>query len=296
MLLAAELRKLARPLVWGTGLAAVAFVVLLTLGATGNARSSIVSPDVPRSCATDPTPQCQQLLVIARHGAVLAHRQEMPGRVGEVAAGMLASMPGVVLVALLAGAHVGGEWSGRTIRTVLTHEGRRVRVLGAKWLSLWLAMVAIMVACWAALAVAGPLLGSLYRLPATGTPLFAGFASSASQFARGTLVLGLFALIGVMAGVLTRNTVGTIAVVVGAVVVFLIVGGIASLARWSPATSVQAWMGFTFNGAFLPTNFWSRFERGAVHLTSMAGFLGLLATGAVAAIIAAWRMGADVTV
>src|ERR1700687_1134384 len=137
-LLIAELRKLARPLVWGTVLAAAGFCVLLAWGATSNASQSL-NPlaDVSAECLQSPSAACQGRAA-QDHGFRVAparatSRLPRPGAVGQVAAGLLASLPGVFLVALLAGGHWGGEWSGRTIRALFTREGRRVRVLAAKW-------------------------------------------------------------------------------------------------------------------------------------------------------------------
>lgn len=300
MLLVAELRKLLRPLVWGTGLAAIAFLVLLTLGATSNAASGMKSPRIPSECGGPPstlTVACRQEVAQANarglDDARQEHRQEMPGAVGEVAIGMLASLPGVFLIALLAGTHVGGEWSGRTIRTVLTHDGRRLRVLAAKWVSLWIATAVIVLAAWVVLAVAGPLLASAYGLPAAGSGLFAGLGAPLAFGGRALLVLGVFTLIGVAGGVFTRNTVGTIAVVVGVVGALVIMGAVQSVAKLSPATWVQTWMHFTFNGAYLPTNFWTRFEAG-VSMSSAAAFLGLLGALAVIGGLTAWRARGDV--
>lgn len=299
MLLYAELRKLARPLLWGTALAAVAFFVLLLWGASNNAKAGMTDVRSTVACDVSPTPQCQAAAAASaaagRRDAQGTRRQEQPGAVGQVAAGMMASLPGVVVVALLAGAHVAGEWSGRTIRAVLTHQGHRLRVMAAKWLSLWLAVVAIMALCWVVLALVGPALAALAGLPGGGGS-WAGLGASVSQFLRASLVLGLFCLIGVAAGVLTRNPVATIALVVGLMVVFLILGGVQSLATASPATSVQAWMHFQFNGTYLPTNFWSRFERSGVTVSTAAGLVGILLTGAVAAAATVLRARADVTV
>ena len=301
MLLSAELRKLARPLLWGTAVAALAFFGLLLWGSTANAASSVASPRMDSSCDGSSAPACvtmrNEAVAGATREAAAERRQELPGRVGEVAVGMMASMPGVLVVALLAGAGVGGEWSGRTIRTVLTHEGRRVRVLATKWVALWLVMVALTLLVWAVLSIEGPLLAAAYHLPgAAGSPLLAGFSSSLAQLARGSLVLAVFALIGVMAGALTRNTVATVATVVGFIIVCLIVGGVASVARISPATSVQSWMGFSFTGGFLPTNFWSRFDQSGVTPSQAFGFVGLLVTMVLAWAVTAWRVRADVTV
>jgi hypothetical protein len=74
----------------------------------------------------------------------------------------------------------------------------------------------------------------------------------------------------------------------------LLVAGIASIGRISPASFVQAWMGFGPAG-YLPTNFWSRFIGNGQNLGQLAGLLGILLTVAAAAAIARWRFAADVT-
>jgi hypothetical protein len=297
-LLGAELRKLRRPLLWGTTVAAMGFFVLLAWGATQNASSGVRSPNLPGECRVVMTPACtaraQQEQAQGRAGSLDVAKLETPGGAGRVAAGMLASVPGVVIVALLAGAHAGGEFSGGTIRTALTHDGRRLRFLAAKWASLWLAAIGVTLACWIALGLAGPWLAAAYHLPAVGAGSFSGVAGSATQLARATVVLGLFTLVGVAAAAVTRNTVGTIAAVVGVFVVALIVGGIPAVAHYSPATSIQAWMNFTAKG-FLPTNFWSRFESPAAAVTSRSGLAGIGIAAVVAAAAGAWRVRADIT-
>jgi hypothetical protein len=75
----------------------------------------------------------------------------------------------------------------------------------------------------------------------------------------------------------------------------LLVAGIASIGRYSPASFVQAWMSFDAGG-YLPTNFWSRFVGSGPRLGELAGLAGIIASGAVAAVIARWRFAADVTV
>jgi ABC-type transport system involved in multi-copper enzyme maturation permease subunit len=298
-LLGAEVRKLRRPLLWGTALAAMAFILLLGLGAAQNARSAYTHPSVRGDCSVAAMPQCQSELDQARTQAKAdgrdVARQLSPGGAGRVAAGMLASVPGLAVVALLAGAHAGGEWSGGTIRTMLTHDGRRLRFLTAKWLSLWIAAVAVTLGCWVALAVAGPALAAVSHLLASGTGPFSGFAGSATQTARAAVVLGLFTLVGVTAASVTRNTIGTVAAVAGVFVVALIAGGVQAVARFSPATSIQAWMSFTFARGYPPTNFWSRFEAPNVALSSWVGLGGIALAALAAAGLAACRIRADIT-
>jgi hypothetical protein len=150
-LLRAECRKLARPLVWVTALAVIAFCVLLVWGAAHNARTGLAGPSIPSVCQHAPAARCSDMIArartAARDAATATSALAQPGQIGHVAAGMLASVPGLMLIALIAGGHWGGEWSLRTIRQLLSREGRRRRVLAAKWLSIWAAGVATMLCC-----------------------------------------------------------------------------------------------------------------------------------------------------
>jgi hypothetical protein len=298
-LFAAEMRKLWRPLWWATALATAGFCVLLAWGAVHNASAAISSPKMPNACDGSTSPVCVARLAQVHQqgradGQGLASLLQ-PGRVGTVASGMLASLPGVLVVALLAGGHVGSEWSGKTIRTVLTHESRRWRVLIAKWASLWLGSAGVMIACWAALAVAGPLLASAGHLPHAHQGSWGGLGAGAGQVGRALLVLALFAALGVSAATLTRNTVGTIAAVVGVAVVALMVGELGSAAQWTPATSIQAWMHFDAGLGYLPTNYWSRFLSSGAALGTGRAIIELLACFGVLAFAAGRRIRADVT-
>ena len=51
-LLVAELRKLIRPLVWGTGLAITGFCLLITWGGVNNARSALAAGGVVAESVT----------------------------------------------------------------------------------------------------------------------------------------------------------------------------------------------------------------------------------------------------
>lgn len=298
-LLIAELRKLVRPLVWGTGLAIVGFCLLITWGAANNARGAMASPRIPDACAHAASLQCRQVIAHAHAEAKIAASATsllaQPGEIGHVAAGMLASVPGLLLIALVAGGHWGGEWGLRTIRQLLSREGRRTRVLAAKWLTIWAAGVATMVCCWLVLAVAAPVITAAVGLPAAHASVWAGLGSSASAAARAVIVLGLFAAVGTAAGAIARGQLATTAITAGSMLLALLVAGIASVGRLSPASFVQAWMRFDSAG-YLPTNFLSRFVSGGPQLGELAGLLGIVLTIAVVAVIARWRFAADVAV
>jgi hypothetical protein len=153
-------------------------------------------------------------------------------------------------------------------------------------------MVALVAACWAALAAAGPVLAKANGLPASQQSVRAGFEHSGSHIARALLVIAFFVLIGLLAGVLTQGTVGTISAAAGATVAILALGTVPSLGKYTPATFVEGWMGFSSvsrSAGALPDNFWSRFtDSHGVVPGHVFGLVGLVATMAVGAWIA-WR-------
>jgi hypothetical protein len=97
-------------------------------------------------------------------------------------------------------------------------------------------------------------------------------------------------VIGLLAAVITRGTIGTTATVAGVVIAMLAVASLPAAGRWTPATWVQGWMGFPAGLASvtaLPTNFWSRFigAGGAppTHLYGLTGLAALIIAGLAAA-------------
>ena len=298
-LLRAEIAKLVRPLVWGSGLAVAGFCLLLTWGGANNARGALASPKIPSVCDHPVTAQCRHVIAAAhasaRAAALATSSLAQPGEIGHVVAGMLASVPGLLLIALIAGGHWGGEWGLRTIRQLLSREGRRSRVLAAKWLTIWSAGVATMLCCWLILLIAAPLIAAAAGLPTPHTALWTGLTSSVSAIGRAVLVLGLFAAVATAAGTIARGQLATTAITAGAMLLALLLAGIASVGRLSPASFVQAWMDFGASG-YLPTNFWSRFVASGQQLGQLTGLTGILLTAIAAAAVARWRFAADVTV
>ena len=290
-LLHAELIKLGRPLTWGVTAAAALFCVLLAVGGAHNAALEGGAPagHIP-SCAElgiPAGPRCAraEALERARVNQASAEPAQVaaqlnPLAAGAEAAGLMASLPGALALALLAGAHIGGEWSGRTMKNLLAQQGRRWRVLAAKLVSLWLAGIGLIAVCWAALAAAGPVLVRADHLPAAHESAAHALSLSGSQAARALLVLAAFAVIGLLAAVVTRGTIGTTAATAVAIIAM---AALPAAGRWTPATWVQAWMGFPAGQASvtsLPTNFWSRFisTGGAPgHVAGLVGVAGLLA-------------------
>jgi ABC-type transport system involved in multi-copper enzyme maturation permease subunit len=309
-LLRAELIKLARPLTWGVAAAAGLFCVLLAVGGAHNAALEGGTPagHIP-SCAelgVPVGPRCTraEALERARVNQASAEPAQVaaqlnPLAAGAEAAGLMASLPGALALALLAGAHIGGEWSGRTMKNLLAQEGRRWRLLAAKLVSLWLAGIGLIAVCWVALAAAGPVLTHVDHLPAAHESAAHALSLAGSQAARAVLVLAAFAGIGLLAAVVTRGAIGTTAATAGAVIAMLVAASLPALGRWTPATWVQAWMRFPAGQASitsLPTNFWSRFigAGGAPgHVAGLVGVAGLLAVCLTAA--AALFRGQDIS-
>ena len=288
-LLGAELIKLGRPLTWGVAAAAAVFCVLLAVGGAHNATLEGGAPagHLP-SCAELGIPAGQQCTrAKARERARVAEASAQPVQVaaqlnplaaGAEAAGLMASLPGALALALLAGAHVGGEWSGRTMKNLLTQQGHRWRVLATKLVSLWLAGVGLLAVCWVALAAAGPVLVRADHLPAAHQSAAHALGLAGSQVARALLVLAVFAAIGLLAAVLTRGTIGATAATAGVIIAMLVAASLPGTGRWTPATWVQDWMGFPAGQASitsLPTNFWSRFISATAAHGELLGLLGL---------------------
>ena len=150
---------------------------------------------------------------------------EQPLAAGKLAVGFMASLPGALLILLLAAGHVANEWNGRTMKTVLLQEGRRWRVLAAKAASLWLAAMAMVVVDWIALALLSPILKAAYPLAHGGLSWSAAFSAVAADAARAPLVIAAFATLGVAAAVVVTNTIGAFAVASGVLVASITAAG-----------------------------------------------------------------------
>jgi len=158
--------------------------------------------------------------------------------------GMWASVPGALAVMLLAAGHIANEWSGRTLKTILIQDGRRVRLLGAKMLTLWVAACGLMLATGAFLALVSPLLAAAFPMDAGSISASVGIGTALGYAARATLVLAAFAAIGTLASVLTRSTLGAMFLGVAAVVASLAGGAVPKMSPLTLGYWVSGWMGF----------------------------------------------------
>jgi ABC-type transport system involved in multi-copper enzyme maturation permease subunit len=311
--LKAELTKLRRPLTWAILVVAVltslAFAWQGARNASAGGRPSTVAPVTCASLGLPPGSLCQRAVAVegqiqtyrerrarsrpeSRHNARPSDARpvENPLAAGKLAAGFMASLPGALLILLLAAGHVAGEWNGRTIKVVLCQEGRRWRVLAAKLVSLWVVAMAIFVADWVALAAASPILKSAYPLGGGGMSWSAAWSAVAADAARAPLVMAVFCLLGVAAAVVVRNALGAFVAGAGIVVASVAAAGnFAAVAPWTLAYWVSGWMQFRSHG-YVIYHFWVDGFPGSVAAPgALAGFAGLaaliLGLGAIAVVI-----------
>jgi hypothetical protein len=118
-LLRAELTKLNRPLTWSVAGAAALFCVLLAIGGTANSTNDARSRVGPVASCTElgipAGPACararaaqQSRIRAIDAGPASVAAQLNPVAAGAEAAGLMASLPGALALALLAGGHLGG--------------------------------------------------------------------------------------------------------------------------------------------------------------------------------------------
>lgn len=202
-----------------------------------------------------------------------------PLAAGGIASGWMASLFGLVMVALVSACLVSAEWAQGTARVVLARGAGRWRFLAWKALAVWLASLLLTGFLWLALAAAGPVLRSLYAVsprPREWSDL--GYATQ--HLAHGALVLALFSVVAVAVAGLVRNTLAAFAVTT-----LLGLGAIASSASraWldlSPAYWVASWMGFVPRGSWRdhlgPSSFPLGHATDPVPLDAAVGVTGIV--------------------
>jgi len=308
-LLRAELTKLRRPLTWWIAAAAIltslTFAWQGTRNASAGGRQTTGSPRAP-TCGDfhlPPGTLCDRAVAVqlqiddyhqqeaasrpsSRHNARPSDALpvEHPLGAGKLALGFMASLPGALLIFLLAAGHAGNEWNGRTIKTVLCQEGRRWRVLAAKVVSLWVAAVAILVVDWVVLAAASPLLKAAYPLSGPSLSWSSAWSTVAADAARAPVILAVFVVLGVGAVVILRNALGAFALAAGFVAASLVVAGnFSAVAPWTLTYWVSGWMQFRSHG-YVIYHFWvDGFPASIQNPGVIAGLIGLLGVVAVVA-------------
>ncbi len=302
-LLAAELRKLRRPLAVWTVLAVVVLIGLFAWGSSKQASNQlrfkrIITSKVPTcgELGLQPGAACDKRLELIRKNGERAAAEQLadvrasaqvlsPLGAGRLAAGMMASLMGAVVLLLLAGGHVGQEWSGRTLKQILVQEGRRWRILAAKFASLWIAGMALIAIAWLALAAILPVLNAAYPLH---MPIHAGsaLAGSLGDVARASLVVAAFAALGLLAAAITRNTLGAFFLAFAFVIATMILAGFPRVARFTLAYWVAGWMRFGQGLASVQTHIWRDDFYPLPFPHTSVGLIGLVAFGALCAVLA----------
>lgn len=313
-LVRAELRKAMRPLVAAVavGLVAAAAIFAWQQQVTANQlvdyidspaataqgiAQSAGAPQIPTcdQLGLSPGPQCDLVIKRARdaYNAMVhdllsradvdratvrtAAMQQNPLGAGQMAAWLMASVLGAVAIFIIAAGHVGGEWSGGTMATVVVQDGRRWRLVAAKLVSMLVIAEALLLATWAALALLAFPFQAAYPLPAAHQVSWSDAASAAVPvLARSVLVTASFTVIGVLAAVITRNVLGTLLLATGGLLAwmaFVLVPplSVASIGYW-----VTGWMGFT-NDGFSWGQLWSGVPPGVAEPTTALGLTGLVA-------------------
>jgi ABC-type transport system involved in multi-copper enzyme maturation permease subunit len=218
--------------------------------------------------------------VATPHGLVFTS----PTGIGRVAAGLMASIPGLLALLVLAGGHVAGEWSGRTLKSLLLQDGRRWRWVGGKIASLWLIGVGIEGALWAALALWTVALRRWWP-PPEHLGLAHGLGLAMPDVARSLVVIAVFAAIATLAAILTHSMLGTL---LGGM--FVIGGSIAmsniAFTRELPSYWLVGWMRFHAPGSGVSYALWNdKFPPGVPYPSLAVGVVGLLSLFALCVIL-----------
>lgn len=180
---------------------------------------------------------------LERSARISAMTQQPLGALG-LAAGFCGSMIGVLFMLLAAGVHVGGEWTGRTIKEVLPRDGRMWRFVVLKAASLWVAGLWLLLCSWVGLVLLGVVGQRIWPLgdaPATREVL----SWAGPLIGRVIIMLGVLAVLGAFLGVIVRSPIGTFlgGMLLTAAAVFATRSD--SLAKLSPAGWGGTWMRFT---------------------------------------------------
>lgn len=262
----AELRKLWRPLLLWLTLGTVALAALFAAMSQepdhsyiGNLRQGEADLHAQPPSASDlgvpPGPKYDKALAemyrdahrqtqdALAQGVVVGATQHPAGALG-LAARLMASTLGALVMFIIAGAHTGGEWTLRTLKDVLARDPRRYRFVLLKIGSLWAAGLWLVLCAWLGLVLMGLVTRHVWPLPQpssqAATWLWAG-----RQVLRALPVLLLFATVGVCLSVLVRNPLGAL---FGGLIL-IVACGFASrfdaIERAVPVVWVGTWMRFS---------------------------------------------------
>jgi hypothetical protein len=261
----AEMRKLWRPLLLWLTLGAIALVALFAAMSQepdhtyiGNLRQGEVDLHAHPPSASDlgvPTgakydkalaevyrDAHQQTRDALAQAVVVGATQHPAGALG-LAARLMASTLGALIMFIIAGAHTGGEWTLRTLKDVLARDPRRYRFVLLKIGSLWAAGLWLVVCAWLGLVVMGLVTRHVWPLPQPSSQATT-WLWAARQLLRALPVLLLYATVGVCLSVLVRNPLGAL---FGGLIL-IVACGFASrfdaIERAVPVVWVGTWMRF----------------------------------------------------
>ncbi|MGH3900393.1 MAG: ABC transporter permease [Pseudonocardiaceae bacterium] len=133
---------------------------------------------------------------------------------------------GGALVLILGALMTGGEYGFGTLKTLLTQRPRRVEVLGGALAALAVVVLALVVASFVISAGASSVIAAVESAPGAFPPV----ADLARGLASGWLILGMWVLLGALAGIAFRSTALAVGLsLVWALVIENLIRGFASL-------------------------------------------------------------------
>ncbi|MFD9478650.1 MULTISPECIES: hypothetical protein [Streptomyces] len=154
------------------------------------------------------------------------------------------SVPGLVLVVLVAAFFVAGEWSRGSIVARLLHEARLGRLLTAKAVAVWMWMLTLVAASSAVTATVGMLYGrSAFPLPSPG-PLGRVLVETATVLLAGAAVLAGAAATSVVLGALIRLPLRTALAGIVLLLLVLQTSAIPGVGAWLPGGALSDLVGF----------------------------------------------------
>jgi ABC-type transport system involved in multi-copper enzyme maturation permease subunit len=175
---------------------------------------------------------------------------------------------------------------------VLTQEGRRWRVLAAKLASLWLVAAGLLLVAWAALAPL-TLVFRAYQVGGSALSTQEAWKLAGPLLVRSLLVLAAFVVVGVLASLVTRNTLGGLALGLAFVIGSLVLGNYAVMTRGTLSYWVAGWMGFRVDETGAPQGpyVWAgSFPQQVPHPSQQAGLYGLAGLLVIGVTLALVRM------
>jgi hypothetical protein len=296
-----ELRKVVRPLiavVIGIGvLLQVVFAFTYVSAAETNYAPwvgdvSRLDDECDRSenaCLAELASAREQAAYVAEDFRLASVMQTPLGMVG-VAAGNFASFIGALIVAAIASTYVGGEWSGRTISSVLVRDPDRRRLAMRQFSIVLIVALAALLVSILVLALVSLLLDVAFDVtPPVGDLDVSAWA--VDRLSTGFLVVVAFAAVGVLFGHVARRPFGAFLLFIGAVVGFHAAALVDGLYIATPVYWIASWMELVPGGALADHAWLDRFPLLAESAVPAAPAVW---TGVALALLAVGALGASI--